>query len=836
MSSTTPILVEFENIPLELREQPRWVVWKSVTKPDASKPAKVPFRAGKPMVQAKTDDATTWASFEMARAAYERDPEHIAGIGFVLGDGWAGADLDCCVNTDSGEIDAEARNIVEHLDSYAEVSPSGTGIKIFVRGNLPCGKQFRGAWAHRGGRVELYASKRYFTVTGAQWTGTPNVVEERGDKLIDLFNRLEARKHEAKAKARASSLREDCAIPMQQREERCWRYLQKCPDAISGQDGSGATFRAACECFKFALDDAAVWRAMQRFNDSKTGGEKWSDKELRHKIDDAKAAVNSDGEFGCRWKNFSAKNNGQHDPGESNGRPAGDETRKQPRADGPKVADFGPVISLKPPALPTLTAGYFPQVIDEMIVAQARSAECPLELPAALALASLAAACQGRFCVRPSPNYFEPLCIWATAVAEVGERKTASYLAMCSWAFKWQQDKAAQFEAIIRQAEILDALQRGQIKAKKDEAAKSKDENERAVLKGQIEKLESELEPLPVAPRLLVEDITSERMASLLKDHHERLTVLSDESGPLDVWAGRYSNGMANVDLALKAWSGSPATIDRHSKPPILLHHPLLSMGLLPQPAVVAGMLGNQTFRRRGLCDRFWYFRPEPKIGTRTLNTTPIPDDVAEQYAARLTELADLDCGPDGRPRVLNLSADAWKLWKNFARKVEAMMAEGGELEHHRGWGGKLPGQTARIAGLFHLAEHGAEAIQLDEIQAEPMQQAIVLARFAIPHARAVFETMSIEGDVAIARKMWRAALSSKAIENRRKRYGDPTVVSFRDLWHPLRGTLRTVAEGEPVLNVLLDRGFLQELPSAETGKPGRSSRRFRINPKVVGT
>ncbi|HEY8749395.1 MAG TPA: phage/plasmid primase, P4 family [Tepidisphaeraceae bacterium] len=104
-------------------------------------------------------------------------------------------------------------------------------------------------------------------------------------------------------------------IPMKDREERCWAYVKKMPDAISGQRGHHRTFQAACECRRFGLDAAATVRVMQQFNRDKTGGEAWTDREIEHKIASAAAEVN--GEFGSRLKDDSTKSNGSHKKGKT---------------------------------------------------------------------------------------------------------------------------------------------------------------------------------------------------------------------------------------------------------------------------------------------------------------------------------------------------------------------------------------------------------------------------------------------------------------------------------------------------------------------------------------
>ena len=148
-----------ETIPKELKARPQWVVWKAV----GDKPDKVPYsaRTGR---RASSTDLLTWATFQEALEAYENG--EYAGIGFVFSsaDPYTGIDIDNCVDGD-GEIALWALEIVHYFDSYTELSATGTGLHILVCGDVP---------NRRKGNVEVYSSKRFFTVTG-------HVVEVSGD-------------------------------------------------------------------------------------------------------------------------------------------------------------------------------------------------------------------------------------------------------------------------------------------------------------------------------------------------------------------------------------------------------------------------------------------------------------------------------------------------------------------------------------------------------------------------------------------------------------------------------------------------------------------------------
>jgi P4 family phage/plasmid primase-like protien len=132
---------------------------------------------------AKSDDPDTWTDFATAKH-YHSESSDIQGVGFVFDpEGLvAGVDLDDCRDPDTGEIDEWARDVVDTLDSFTEVSPSETGLHIYVVGFLPDGGSRSDVG---GGEIEMYDGKsaRYFTVTGDHFEGTPKVVQQRNDAL-----------------------------------------------------------------------------------------------------------------------------------------------------------------------------------------------------------------------------------------------------------------------------------------------------------------------------------------------------------------------------------------------------------------------------------------------------------------------------------------------------------------------------------------------------------------------------------------------------------------------------------------------------------------------------
>jgi len=147
-----------ENIPADLRDCPQWVVWNWHW--NGKKWDKPPLSVHTRRKCSKTDPKS-WCTFEAALAAHQAGRFDGVGFCFTVSDPFAAVDLDRCRDPATSEIADWAQWIIEALGSYAEVSPSGCDIKIFVRGKLQLGNH-----GDKGCGVEMYDRDWYFTVTG----------------------------------------------------------------------------------------------------------------------------------------------------------------------------------------------------------------------------------------------------------------------------------------------------------------------------------------------------------------------------------------------------------------------------------------------------------------------------------------------------------------------------------------------------------------------------------------------------------------------------------------------------------------------------------------------
>lgn len=171
------VAVSLPAIPTELCERAQWVGWRYVTR--AGRQTKIPWRCDG-RGAAAVDDPATWSPFQAASAALDRGV--VDGLGFVFApvDPFAGVDLDNCVGA-GGELHGAAAQIVERLDSYAELSPSGRGVHVIVEACLGAGRRTSAtSWS---GTFEVYDRRRFFAMTGARLPDASATIERRQAEL-----------------------------------------------------------------------------------------------------------------------------------------------------------------------------------------------------------------------------------------------------------------------------------------------------------------------------------------------------------------------------------------------------------------------------------------------------------------------------------------------------------------------------------------------------------------------------------------------------------------------------------------------------------------------------
>ena len=259
-------------IPEELKKRKQWVNWKTLNR--NGKPTKIPFQPnGQP---ASSTDPATWSTFA--------DVGDQCGFVFAEDDPYIGIDLDGCRNPDTGKLDDWAREVVLKFATYAEVSPSGTGVKMFAISDSIWMNRNKVELQGKGYNnklpgVEVYDCGRYFAVTGKRLQGQ-TTLRNVDDELIWLADKFGMIQESPNVDGREI----DPTMPI---NERAAKYLSKMEPAISGSGGHNSCFKAACALvlgFDLPVEDALSLLLMEY---NPRCEPQWTERELRHKVNSA---------------------------------------------------------------------------------------------------------------------------------------------------------------------------------------------------------------------------------------------------------------------------------------------------------------------------------------------------------------------------------------------------------------------------------------------------------------------------------------------------------------------------------------------------------------------
>jgi len=177
--------IDINMIPQVLREYNQWVLWKLVQNDDGRN-TKVPYN--KNGYRARSNDSSTWMTFEDAHAAYIQSPEEYSGLGFMFSesDEFIGFDWDHVRDPTTGEFKAGILDEILSLESYAEISQSGEGAHVIAKGKMP------GNRTRKDGR-EMYDHDRFFVVTGNHISETPLTINEAPEEAVwDIYCKIDS--------------------------------------------------------------------------------------------------------------------------------------------------------------------------------------------------------------------------------------------------------------------------------------------------------------------------------------------------------------------------------------------------------------------------------------------------------------------------------------------------------------------------------------------------------------------------------------------------------------------------------------------------------------------
>ncbi len=478
--------------------------------------------------------------------------------------------------------------------------------------------------------------------------------------------------------------------------------------------------------------------------------------------------------------------------------------------------------------LPPFPTDALPGWLREWVEALSTDTQTPTDLAAMLSLAVVATTSAKKFKVVITPSWNVPVNGYFVVALPPGNRKSAVYTAASRPLERYMSEEGKRLRPEILSATTRQKIAANRLKNAETKASKASDEH-RQDLEKKAEDLAKELAEIevPVVPRLIADDVTSEKLEMLLATHGGRMAILSEEGGIFDLMAGRYArDGSPNFEVYLKGWDGGEIRVDRVSRRDEHVSEPALTLGLTVQPAVLQGLTSKPGFRGRGLLARFFYGMPRSWVGHRATNPPSLPEHIRAAYERNIIALLQLLPEKDhhGKPRAhdLCLAHDARAALDRFREELEPRLRAFADLELYADWATKLAGGIARLAGLLHVAQY-AEKGQSWEVPVAvgTLEDAIRIGQYLIPHAKAAFAEMGADPEVELAKYILRWL----------ERNGKQSF-SKREAFNALRGRFERVDAMIIPLELLVAHNYIRlAQQSLRHGAGRKPSPEFEVNP-----
>ena len=404
-----------------------------------------------------------------------------------------------------------------------------------------------------------------------------------------------------------------------------------------------------------------------------------------------------------------------------------------PSAISESYINWPPLESLE--NIPSLPLDQLPETYRLFIATVAESVQAPVDLVHAQALGVLAAATRGRFII-DTGTWTELTTLYLATFAEPGERKSQVSEKVIKPLMDFERSLRKEKAHEVEMANEKRTLEFQRLESLRRKIANGK--NDSSDLQAEYHATQERLISCPeqFMPRLLVGDVTPEALARTMAEQKGTLAVIQPEGGLIANLNGRYSDGMANLDLVNQAYGAEPVHVTRQGRPDIYIERPHMAIALNVQPAVFREMSGSAAMTQKGFLDRFLMTKPVSLLGYRLpetskpLNRTAYLDwcTYVGELAGYATELMEQD-----KLVTLTLSEETQDRFTAFRTSWEPRLQS--ELRAISGWGSKFPGMVIRIAALFALLGNP----RATQIELRDLNSALSMITYYTEHRKQLF-------------------------------------------------------------------------------------------------
>ncbi|MDQ0417573.1 hypothetical protein J2Z48_001746 [Croceifilum oryzae] len=681
------------HIPNELKELDQWVLYN-----DSKAPMQVDNTFAKP------NDPSTWNDYWAVLEAKKNRSRDFRGIGFVVqkSNGYVLIDIDQCRDRETSAIQDWAVEIIQKCNSYTEVSPSGTGVHIFVRG-----KKIRNGNKKRlhNGAIEIYDERRYFTMTGHHVAGTPTEIMNRSQEIADICNTYLTDSSPGKEVPNGiTPSLTDAEIIKRASNDKNGTEFQRFFFSGHGEDESSSEMIVCNHLAFYTQDPDQIYRILQN---SMLVRDKW-DKPIR-----------TGGESYIMYTIQKAIESTTHhyDPTIHT---------------HPPVLEEEEITSPRQVEVLPFPVDIFSAPVRNFIEEVTRSINIPTDLVAHHVTPVLGTAIGNVAEVQISNGFVGKSNLYSLLLAPSGSAKTPGFNHAVAPLKKIQRKMYQKYRNEWDFYEM--ELQQYQTE------------------KSQWKKGEEIPEPPkePILQEIYAEDTTTEGLKETLYNNKRGIILLHDEMRGLFNGLNQYRGGKGNdADFYLKLWNGDDIKVNRKGDRPKYITEPFAAMAGSIQPSEF-NKLGIVKDDGDGFLSRFLISYPEvPKIRDLVW-TSPDPKTI-EEYEEFVQKLEMIPYGEKPIPILVNSEAEyQLNVWhfthirESHAHDPDTRMAWNKMLNH-----------LLRILLIIHVMRHVNGEVELELADEESMDRAIRLIEYYKSHAIKVYaKSKNINPQDTILEKM----------------------------------------------------------------------------------
>jgi hypothetical protein len=475
-----------------------------------------------------------------------------------------------------------------------------------------------------------------------------------------------------------------------------------------------------------------------------------------------------------------------------------------------------------------------PWRMGDAVLEYAEYGQQPISLIASSGMSSVSLVSQGLADVARDERLRGPLSLYELTVGVSGERKTSADNVFKTPLRRWMIERGDAMQDEVRAATAKQAAWKAQYDGLISQI-KAVSTGRRTDLA--LDDLRTDLIELQLAkpdevivPRLFYEDVNNPALAESLGKGWPSASLWSDEGGLVigshgmsDDWA------MGFIGMLNRFWDGNAFDRDRVGTGSTRIRGRRFTVSLMAQPIAMERLLtlADGASRAMGLLARFLISWPASTIGTRMYREPPKDMPAVARLCQRLWELLDtpLPIEPMNpaalilSPPKLSLTPRAWRLWRQFHDDIEAEIGKNGEYADVADIGAKVAENAARIAGNFHVLEHGP----VGEIDSKTFYRAAKIAEWHLYEARRVLAAFDQPKHVSDAELLlaWLLQRPEKAA---------PEIADPRDIQRGGPSPLRDLKRRDEALDTLVRHKYLFAVAA---GILGRGAKRYFLNPRA---